>query len=1410
MEIPMGTTPAAKVIRASPTTTTTNTSKNNKGGPLATTSAPHLSQDSLSTSFTEDVVGVTTPSIVGDIVEHQLPPQSHFKSNHQSSSGKFHKPSRFRRRQQQQQHQQHVLKHHPATGFPSLNHPLGTFVPLQQQQSTRNVDQRTILDDVDKSLPLSPLDPLSSTSLQFNEDDNIIQASSKNAQNILSNMSAEQIKQAQQELQDAISPEMVTFLKHRGKNKTQTKTGNDKTLASRCTTTTTTKSQQQQQQINSASIKKYHTKINEQKQEQEKLQEKERIAKLISSVQTPEDLDALFHAEMQQNHPLEAITLNDDDLTFNEDERYLPIAFDLLRSTSPRQALWAARTVCMQLQRNIKDSTKIMAQLSRAKWPTLLSVSLRCLLDKSITSTYLLHTYALQSLYYLTIIYAHPAHIVLVTHDVMSPPTGTSVYQHFFLDDAVPTPPLDVAYRTLPLQAMVSVVDESKENDKSAKEQPAAYAATSSTTYALKDGQDFQNDPLWTLLSKMMIIPRLACLLENHRHQAVMPAEAWVAICGILSMVGQRSPGAASVIVQHETILPCLLNKMLEHIHGEDKGGDTSEKIPYAVLVLLGTLARQSRVAAEGLPLEEILPPILSRSASCETIFATQQLALILWRTVLRYGVGLEAVASMLTISARHLALPYSNRFSLSTEFLSAYAQVLECVKIYRMKKNNNDDDVILQQKINHASTVVLASSTRYMASTIKLMVPQSSTPSDRIVNAEGGTEEDMNPTLRFRYNAARMNYLTCWFQLFEQFSNTTEDNISPNDYFSMDDLESILSALEAWADRGGDVERTWNVLCRICVGPSMEENWSMEFEAAAGAFLRGYLSLVASISSPSNGSLPITPGRFRNLQKSVIQRIFEGLKTALETSHSQLVGSKDDQNMARRGWFNQCHFAVSKFLLHAMSTDLITISSDLSLLRTLVFSLLARLSRGDESIAAVLFSSDAVFQTSVSPRVSSPISSLFLGELCGSDWSRKQLDHSFKLCHGFGLTAAGWGPFGLRSLLSALDQPVIPTETSTTSDAPLLPLGKLWLWQTLSGAVRVKTGTMTNDMTEAADVISAVLTLLSEEEEAEDTMRICGYCNSQQTGSKLYYVMNVSLQVEEVLSDERIIKHANNVLDRYLIVFGSSDLDGSDFCRECRLHAAPSSKAETTSREEPVDEEYLKGQQMLEKFVKSEGTTSSGTSAVSPEELRALEAFVEDMARSYREYGAQFDFCTKCIRACLFPAFPVSIRCRMLQELDDMLHLLTLPKEDENNHEVSLILEKSIAGGVSSVDESVPDTTEILNKAVSILCRVRSRSVGKYMTAYCVALLARNLASSLQDRRLQPIKARLERLDPCSIDTICRATALTRKGGGTKSALVEGVLKALSEPVLMQEGESTLVDAQYVQNCLDQYDLIQ
>lgn len=1438
LDLPMGEMPAAKVSRPSSELRKAvaistggssirfkHDSRKGNRDTEVTTSRRHdpLPDHSSSSRDDDETTNAVLPPVhvplVGNVVEHDMGVPSR-NSNNRSSVGPSNKVSRFGKRNRSSEN-----------GFPSVNVPLGTFVKATcdgGQSSNRRLQTSRDL------IPIVVSEPAGSkqSSLKRNSNDvsvnDLSEASKKDAQAMIENLSLDEIKQYQEEVTSVLSPELVSFLKSRGKKKAgETGATSNGSLGAEQTIQFTRQETETAKPLDSLPpliVAGYNneSKAGVMTSDLECI-EKERIAKLVASVKSHEDLDAAFHAEMQQFHPLELHQDEKDTLNKNEHgNQNFQVACDLLRSTNPRQALWASRTVCLKLEEMAKERVQSASSSSssssraaaKPNLPVVLSVSLRCLLDKPLSMANLLHTYALQSLHFLTLIFAHLDHVVsLIPTANMT--VDVCIFQETFLEDAVPMPPLKDAYPPMAVKPLsveeagnaVRVKTSDSETDV-----PVAYAASSSSTSAVSDGQAFESDPMWTLLSRMRILPRLSFLLQK---VDAMPVEALTAVCGLLAMIGQRSPGAATAIVKHETLLSQIINRAHHHAQEARRfDSDAKERvghdmIPFATIRLLCILARQSRVAAQGLPLEEILPPMLVTEASSNVEFRSQQLALVLWRTVLRYGIGLDALASMLTLSARHLALPHSNQYSLSTEYLSAFTQVLECVKLVRSKTPediaslNRTDET---KMINQQTMIIISTATKYMASTIRPIVPTSAVTPSHL--------EDENWILKFRWNAARLQYLSSWCQLLDQ-SIVVADNANPEE-LSSDDIEHITSALGTMAEPDGDVERAWRLVsqsnCFLLNRSEITGNVNLELEAAASAFLQGFMSIALTIAR-SNGPAIIQP-RLLDLRSTVVKditaRILEGMQAAMANPVDESAHLYPD-SMAREGWINQSSFAVAKFLFHSLSGYGAVSSADLVFIRGMAFSLIGRLRKGDESTAAVIFSSDMLFHASGDPLQedspqmgSSPISTMFLGELCGSERGRNQLDHSFKLRHGCGLTATGSGPFTLDSLLSEVDHPV--KIGSTVEDDEVLPLGRLWLWKSLSGSIKMTEQVVATGTGEAIEVVAAILNLILEQDQAEEVLGMAGYSSCVPLGSKLYYLLNLCLQPETVLSDERILDCAETILDRYLESFGDNERHILDFCLECSQHSSP---AQGTSKRPDNDGDTPKDndQKLFNHFV-NRNEMSGSHNEIPVHEVRALENLLDDLTNAYRDYGAQYDFFTKCIRVFLLPVFPTSIRCRALKELDGMFHLLTLSKESGDPEELTKLLRKTVSGGLPGMDGSIQDGPDILEGVSRILAREAesSRTLGSYMQNFCVALLARNLAASFSARGLQTPKRRLEGIGKDVVTAICEAASTFIDRGGTKESLVAAVISATSVTGLADHEVGNIADSRFVDICVNKW----
>ena len=1304
MEMPMGgegSRPAAKVIRKSAPAVKSSSSSSST---IQIQERPPTSEQSAPAP--------PALALVGSVLERSAPTHAGASS---STAHKGKKPSRFAQQQAQ------LKASSNNQGFPSVNMPLGTFLKKKpstattKSESPSNPQQQYTLPIPASSSSTTQTASQDNSSSNNTKDDSsmLLQASRQEASSMLSDMSRDEILEAQQELTASLSPDMLAFLQARGKAKQKKNSNQQQTASSRITssaskpTTPVPQPQQSRQPPRSSNLAS-------------STQEKERLASLVSSVQTHDDLDKLYQQELQQEHPLDG-----DKQTPGGGDTF-PLACDLLRSSVPRQALWAAKQVRDHLQERVDKLIKTKTGASDRDWPTLLPVSLRCLLDQpSGANGYILHSYVIQSLQYL--IQLELPHFAS-DRDIW-------IHQLHFMEDAVPT--------TQSVFPSVQVKPLTVQETGTSK--PVAYATSSSSTSAQEDAVAFEKDPLWTLLSKMRLLPRLAQLLNQN---SVLPQEFVAASSKVLQLLCQRSPGAASAIAQHPTLVQALLQAtILEDRH--------LVAIDLATITLgfFCVLARQSRVAAESLKVQEWLPQILGVPASNQKHFELQQRAIVLWRTCLRYGLALQCTSDILQLAAaKHLTLPFSERFSLSTLFLSAFAQVLECVHIAQSKPEEK-----AKAKITGEQWQVLSQAASWLSLTRRNVWSTISAESSE--NVEDGDSVDLKAVLG--WHAARIRFLGAFFQISSVLQNSPNSQSEfKADEISMEEELGLLESIDRWLDTRGFVQKACSVIASSGISTNVithDDTVDYELEATSSSFLASLVLLVLAFEKdPSKTGNAMV----RSLSRSITQRLVAALLSCLQKASSRSNVSTNQTSHApfRQGWINQSHFSMAKILAHAASLEILS-SADSSLVRLLVFALLGRLTRGQEAIGAVLFSMDTLFQPNTNPleedfTSSSPISSLFLGEICGSQSARKQLDHSFKLQHGFGLTSDEFGPFELDSLISNADN-MVPNHGNSEL---ILPIGRYWLWKTLSGSVQTNTKPFSHGTTEGTSVVAATLNILLEIEQQEEisNLRGHGYSSKIPLGAKLYYLMNVCLHHEDILQDSKVLESAEALFDMLFRRISKSSIQA--FGNACFHHISTTRSHQNETEEEKLDEKD-------EKLLKMFNPEPIDKVSLSTEELKALDAFIEDLLAAFNDYGAQYDFFIKCMRLFLMSMFPTSIRCKALKELSGVLHLLTLPGEleDTSSTGICLVLSKGINGGLPAKDQSLRDSSDLLNLVASFTRPGgTARAPEGFFLLLSIALLARNLAICLSEddsTGLEAFKKRIAVVDAGIADRIFQVT---------------------------------------------------
>ena len=1141
-------------------------------------------------------------------------------------------------------------------GFPTLMRPLGAFIKKTNSATLMSSKPFFTPNVIEATTPTDP--------------DVLHSHIARDADALLEQMSATEIKDGVQELEAALTPEMLNFLKNRRKKKVSRSFPEEKGLTGKPTKTHPNKSI-----LSTTTPTPTTTTPNR--------QEKERIAHVLTSIQTIEDLDKAYEREMGTG-----IQFN----TQNCQQDWTK-ACNLLRSTSTRQSLWAAKTLCEKLETDIQNNhtCRIGECTTELPYPAILPVSLRCLLDDSTSIGGLLHTYVLRSIYALLQLRAPIDHVVDVT---LTKPTSMQLYQEHFLEDTIPTASFGASYPKIAITPIYSNVISDA----------VAYSTSSSSTSATQDATSFWGDPMWTLLSKMKIIPRLAQITLNTQ----LPREAMVAICGIMAMLSIRSPGAAVAIAQHKTLLTCVLQRSLLP---PDEASTTKDYLNPAIaipaMILLCTMARQSRSVATVIPFDSIVPPLLAMD-TCEPKLV--RWALVLWRTMVRYGLGLQHVQFIVARSVVHLAKARVVDTPLAVEFLTCFANVLDCVKVAKHK--NTTSIHVTQEEMG-----IMMDAEGWLASTIK-------TASEIL-----GTKIERSTRLK----AACLRLLQSYASIYAPIDNQKPIHLSEfflaESYPLLANLKGlIVDGTLAMAIEQGICNKSSNVI---------NEAVCCALVDAFAALSTSFVSIWDSLECASQVMLTDISNSYENL--------FTVMNIRLHAS-----------DRARQGWLNQTQFRIVRLLLDTADDDLAFRS-----VRSLAFDLLGRLEKGEEAQAAILFSNDKLF-IPLNPNVgtSSGLSSMFISELCSSNVAQMQADHSFKLLRGFGITTDGWGPFTLDTLLSDAER------SNSSNDAEkLLPLGKLWLWQVLSGEIR--NSFLESFSEQHSLVLVSCLELILDIELTSDAL-----AKSTPLGSKLYFLLNLCLAPESILRSNDVHTLSLRLVDHYVQQLNNEGNFGSDMIMTCYKHSRVQSQA--------TDDTEAATGKVTKLF-----NTLTGDCAVQSNALRTMVDFIADICSAFIEYGAQYEIFVKCIRIMLRPEFPSKIQIETLTRLRDVVSLLTLPNEVELWPTLAEMSSGCILDTIPGDNGAMMESPEILDLVANILKtdaykRIDPCTQGDFFLLVACAMLGRSLTGALKfSRSLEPLTWRMVGLPSHLVTIVCRFPCifLTLNISVTRRSMVEHVI---------------------------------
>jgi hypothetical protein len=596
----------------------------------------------------------------------------------------------------------------PATagGFPSMDMPLGSLSRRGIKPSTPKTN---------------PTDSKQNASEKYNNMSEEQKSIAQSSEAMLGELSRDQIQEEVHELESKLSPELIAFMRKRGKLRQQNQTQQQSKAHQKKTTygEHSVSSTEEPPSADGASKDKETTNQTAVDSNETEL-DRASFDKLLSSIETPEELQEAFnkYQPASEKEKLKQMTGDNiaaaasktpkkkNDVPIHPQQTDLDTATALLRSSSSKQQLLGAKTVQKILEHQVMEAEAIPPHSldvpdisSSSKHPSstlvfspVLPVALRCLLDApNPRRNIFLHNYVLRSMYALTTLVSHPSHKVQIGVGSLSRSmtksqgvgAGNEIHQQWFMDDAVPTPNVEELYSVQPTTPAAA--------GEQVNGAGPCYVTGASSKSALSDGKAFMKDPLWTLLSKMRIIPCLSTLLRARLKSASLPVppssssadnsnttlsaeeqgqvmtpECFASICGILSMMSTRLAGAARAIVDQQDIVPLLMEYALtplttsdletnnagddetksekEQVSSGDSGKDDNlfvvdVRFAKPCLILLCTLARQSRyVASSNVFAESIafLQAILGVTAQSHDEVEVQRRCLILWRTLLR------------------------------------------------------------------------------------------------------------------------------------------------------------------------------------------------------------------------------------------------------------------------------------------------------------------------------------------------------------------------------------------------------------------------------------------------------------------------------------------------------------------------------------------------------------------------------------------------------------------------------------------------------------------------------------------------------------------------------------------------------------------------------------------------------
>jgi hypothetical protein len=1166
------------------------------------------------------------------------------------------KMSRFKMKRQQE-----AATDVPPTngGFPSFDIPIGSLTRKGKKTATNVSIETKTNDSID----------ITQGKLETNR-------SVSEAESMIANMSAEDIQESVAEIESILSPEIISFLKNRKKKGNETKK-------------------------NDRSFKKvsFEETIDKQSERSSSTQEiadhdKKRVSDTLSKIRTEEELDALYEKVMGESFGLE---------DNNPDEKELEQASKLLRSTSARQRLLGAKTVCSLLGQRLEELSKDgfnFPQEDANDYPAVLPVALRCLLDVPSPQKHMeLISYVFQSISILVILFTNSSHRVDCSRFVESSDRLPSIiYQREYMRDSVPMPSPSDLY-------LMDNINSSQERNLG----NGCYATNATSESAKIDAKAFYNDPSWTLLSKMRVIPCVSCILENMKksihHSDYRKDSSITSICSIMAMLSLRSPGAGVAIAQHKVIIPTLSHLGLSPGSGEMFVVNTA--IAFPILQFLEILSRQSRACAKAVSttMGDIIC-ILSSSAESVEDIELQRWCIILWRTLLRYGIGISYLSTILQISIPSLSSAVHDRKSLAPDYLSAYAVICECVKIKSQQKKLDCSPLGIE--LNEDDENSLTMSGMWLSAHAKSCY-------NNLVAS--------NATF-CKYISSMLYFISSFFaaaSINQTGKISDEQNSSSVVHIPIISLENIISVLENISDTKEFSES-------LKMAFSVQNSTLIE-DAVASSLVESFFNtfnivnekIAADREYPEESKInPDTEMAILILEQNICSKIISSIEYRPFGTRLNLVTSS--QHLAQEKWKSSAQAMIIKFILSSkcLSDDLKTMPI-IHMIQSMAIQLVGKLQAGQESTAALLLSQDlifTVFDEHKNSIVSSATQNMMLNQLCSSLSSQHQLDHSFKLNGRPGIWSTGKGHFDVESLRSEVDQ--MNTGSSITEQVKL-PFGKDWIWNIFSSHA-----SLVNKNDESFAVVTQTMIETIQYLYYAERVRM-DFTKDMSAGSKLYFLLNCILSPETVLRHEQFqfeyLKLLNVYSNEFLL---DEKACGQDFVITCYKHSKH-------FIEKTKDKSEEKFNRILELFF-GDTNLSSNELALSSKDLKAVDEFVADICNAFTEFGAQYDFFIQSIRMLLMRGMSFRVRNGVLSNLKDVLHLLTTEFEvsDETNSSLLASLQPCLLGGHRVVDNSPREHAAYIDTLINGLAMKNVTNIQRrdFFYLLAVATIARELAA--------------------------------------------------------------------------------